>query len=193
MAIIRKSYDNSKRFIGLLTNAEIEHAEELLKELEINIPSIETTLQNKHGNGLDYKYYLGEYLAKYIDQESIKDRERLYFWREIEEFASLNNNPKSESNQRHFYEYCYIIFSFGYKIAHSLTYRQWNDILARKRIRQDVRIFNWFEIKNEEKANLYWRNFLPTLNEFLSKKDTSVFSIDELYQIYESILIIARV
>jgi len=192
MAIIRKGYDNTKTYIGLLSDDEIEKADLLLSELVEKIPKIEEELKKKYGMTLDYKYYLGEHLAKYIQEKRIKERERLYFWREIEEFASKNHNPNSESDQRHFYEYCYLIYSVGYNLAHALTYRQWNDILARKRIRSDTRIFQWFHYKQQNNEKLYWRDFLPVLNGYLLNKDTTVFSDDEIYDVYNKLNYIAK-
>jgi len=189
MAIIRKR-NNIKKYIGLLTPEEIKKSNEMLEILQSEIPKIESELSDRYQNTLEYKYYLGEYLSNFIGKSNIKPKERLYFWKMIEEFASENNNPKSETNQRHFYEYCYRIFSFGYETAFSLSYREWNDLLARKKILQDVRIIKWFKLRNKEKARFSWRNFLPTLNKYLEKKDTMIFTDEELFTIYEKIAFI---
>jgi len=174
-----------------MSDEEMEHADVLLEKLINEIPQVESSLQRKYNNSLDYKYYLGKHLHDYITSEGIKERERLYFWREIEDFASTNDNPNSESDQRHFYEYCYTIYTFGYDIAHALTYREWNDILARKKIRQDERIFKWFLDKKTNHESLNWRSLLPTLNSYLTKTDTSVFSDQELFAMYDKLHLIA--
>lgn len=190
--IINTSEDNYKVYNGLLSQKEIEEAENLLSHLLERIPIIEDNLKIQYNDTLDYKYYMGKELSHFIDTEKIPDRERIYFWNEIDTFVS-KNHPKNRSEKRNFYEYCYLIYTFGFDIAHSLTWRQWNDILDRKKIRADNRIFFWInQKKSNKRLSRYWRDFVITLNMYIEKKDTSVFTDEELFAIYDSLLNIAE-
>ena len=96
-------------------------------------------------------------------------------------------NEGKNATTRSFYEQCYILSQANKKVVQKLSWRQWQDILDRVGNREDPRIFNWIEQKPEKIREDDWREFEKALHLYLKSKDTSVFSDDELFNIYNSI------
>jgi hypothetical protein len=176
--------NNEKYYKGLLTTSEMVEVDNLLEKLIVELPKVENDLLLKHGNTINYKYYLGEYLNQYIVVNEIYHRERLAFWEQIDDFVS-REHPSNRSKQRNYYEYCYLIYNIKKDISLNLSWRQWNDILDRKTIREDNRIFNWLAIKcKDPKFSRNWRLFVKKFNKYLTRnrlKDTSILELNEFY------------
>ena len=77
-------------------------------------------------------------------------------------------------------------------IVEKLSWRQWQDLLDRVANREDERIFNWIGIHEPKIKESEWRSFEKALNLFLKGKDTSVFEDEELFEVYEMILLMAQ-
>lgn len=72
-----------------------------------------------------------------------------------------------------------------------LTWRQWQDILDRVGNREDERIFQWLKQLTEKIREDDWREFEKALHLYLKDKDTSVFDTEELFAIYDSIMLMS--
>lgn len=174
-----------------LTSSEKMAYDNLLIELKECIPKVEEGLKNEYENSLKYKYFLGKYLSNLLEKYNINYSERRLFWDEIKDFASKDIRKRDEgtiSKTRSFYEQCYILSQHDIKIAEKLSWRQWQDILDRVSIREDNRVFKWIGKRTEKIRQDDWREFLKALHLYLKRKDTSVFSDDELFEIYDSLL-----
>lgn len=84
-----------------------------------------------------------------------------------------------------------IDIAFLEDVVKKLSWRQWQDILDRVANREDQRIFEWIRKKNDKIREDDWREFEKGLYLFLKSKDTSVFSDEELFNIYDSIYAMA--
>lgn len=176
---------------GLLTAKEIATIDDILNALKTEIPQIESDLEEAYGKGVLYKYYLGKFLGELLNKYDIPFSERRRFWDEIKTFATKENRIRDEganSITRSFYEQCYVLSQFDIEIVEKLSWRQWQDILDRVGNREDERIFEWIRQKDEKIREDDWREFEKGLHLFLKDKDTSVFSDEELFAIYDSIL-----
>lgn len=176
---------------GLLSSKEIATIDDILTVLKKEIPQIEADLEATHGKNVLYKYYLGKFLGELLTKYKISAYERRKFWNEIKTFATKENRIRNEganAETRSFYGQCFKLSQFDQEIVEKLSWRQWQDILDRVGNREDERIFEWIRNKKEKIREDDWREFEKGLNLYLKNKDTSVFTDEELYEIYESIL-----
>ena len=133
-------------------------------------------------------------MGELLDEYDVQEKERVYFWNEIKNFASEKKRKRSEGNEsktRKFYEQCYQLSLLNQVVVEKLSWRQWQDILDRTTNREDKRIFNWIEIHEPKITEKEWRSFEKALNLFLKSKDTTVFETSELYEVYEMLLVMA--
>lgn len=187
------SLDKDGRIVykGLLTSKEIATIEEILNALKTEIPQIEADLTEKYGKTVLYRYYLGKFLGELLEKYNIPFSERRKFWDEIKNFATHEKRSRKEGTDavtRSFYEQCYILSKQDLDVVQKLSTRQWQDLLDRVGNREDERIFIWIKNRVKKIREDDWREFEKGLHLYLKSKDTSVFSDDELFEIYEAIL-----
>lgn len=171
-----------RQYRGMLTQKERDEADKRLTDLKKIIPDFEGQLFKKYGkkNNL-YRYELGLKLIEFIKKHNVSTKERQYYWEDLREYASREENQtKDRSNKRQDYEYCYQLALLDRKTVIKLSWRQWQDILDRKTIRDDKRIFVWlnkidFKIKED-----VWRDFTKALNLYFMNIDTSVYDENEM-------------
>lgn len=193
--LVEMDEQGRKIYRGFLSSKETEKADLLLGFLQDEIPSLGKTLNELYGDTVLYKYYLGKRLGELLEEYKISERDRLYFWNEIKNFASDKERSRVEgknSKTRKFYEQCYALSSIDLDIVKKLSWRQWQDLLDRVANREDERLYRWIGIHEPKIKENEWRSFEKALNLFLKNKDTSVFEDDELFELYEMILIMAQ-
>lgn len=177
-------------YIGMLSSQEKAEIDEVITTLKTEIPAIETELQEKYGNGVLYKYYLGHVLGDLLSRFKITFSQRARFWKEIKYLASSENRKRDEgknSSRRCFYEQCYVLSMQPLDTVNRLTWRQWQDLLDRDSNREDERIFKWIGSTEYKIREAEWREFEKGLHLYLKSRDTSVFTDEELFEIYNSI------
>lgn len=176
---------------GLLSSKEKATIDEILDALKKEIPQIESDLNDRYGKSVLYKYNLGKFLAEQLEKYNISIAERRKFWDEIKTFATNEKRVRNEganAETRSFYGQCYNLAQLDENTVVKLSWRQWQDIFDRVGNREDKRIFQWIRRLSEKIREDDWREFEKGLHLYLKKKDTSVFSDDELFEIYDSIL-----
>lgn len=175
---------------GLLSSQEKATVDEILNALKSEIPEIETDLEGMYGKSVLYKYNLGLFLSDLLNKYDISISERRKFWDEIKTFATKESRKRDDgknSKTRSFYEQCFVLSQYNLEVVQKLSWRQWQDILDRVGNREDPRIFNWIEKKSEKIREDDWREFEKALHLYLKSKDTSVFSDDEIFEIYNGL------
>lgn len=193
--IVRLDAEGHLLYEGLLSSQEIATIDEILNALKEEIPQIEADLEETYGKSVLYKYNLGKILGELLTKYDISFSERRKFWDEIKNFATKENRKRNEGTNaetRSFYGQCYRLSQYDQDIVEKLSWRQWQDILDRVGNREDERIFEWIRHKSEKIREDDWREFEKGLHLYLKKKDTSVFTDKELFEIYESILEMAK-
>ena len=181
-------------YIGMLSYHEKVAIDEIIATIQEEIPTIESELAEKYGKGVLYKYYLGKVLGEQLTRFNIKYSERPRFWKEIKHLASNENRKRDEgknSSRRCFYEQCYVLSQQPLNTVNRLTWRQWQDLLDRDGNREDERIFKWLGSSEEKIREDDWREFEKALHLYLKDKDTSVFDDEELFAIYDSIMLMS--
>ena len=179
---------------GLLSSQERATVDEILNALKVEIPQIETDLEDVYGKTVLYKYHLGKFLGGLLGKYDVSIAERRRFWDEIKTFATKEERKRNEGTKavtRSFYEQCFVLSQYDLEVVKKLSWRQWQDILDRVANREDQRIFEWIRKKSDKIREDDWREFEKGLHLFLKSKDTSVFSDDELFNIYNSIYAMA--
>ena len=192
------SLDSEGRLVydGLLSSTEKATVDDILNALKTEIPQIEEDLENEYGQDVWYKYHLGVFLGNLLEKHEITIAERRKFWDEIKIFATQKERKRDEGTSsvtRSFYQQCYILSQQERDVVEKLTWRQWQDILDRVGNREDERIFQWVKKVPEKIREDDWREFEKALHLYLKGKDTSVFSLDELFEVYDSIMQMCRI
>lgn len=196
MAILVELDDQGRKiYRGFLSNEQTKQADLLLGYLKDEIPNMGKTLSESYGDGVLYKYFLGKRLGELLVEYEVSEKERLYFWNEIKNFAEDKERKRDDggdSKTRKFYEQCFQLSRLDQKIVEKLSWRQWQDLLDRTANREDERLFDWIGVHEPKIKETEWRTFEKALNLFLKNKDTSVFSEQELFDIYEMILLMGQ-
>ena len=190
------SLDAEGRLIyeGLLSSQEKATVDEILNALKTEIPQIEADLKATYGQSVWYKYHLGLFLGALLEKYEITIAERRKFWDEIKDFATETERKRNEGTNavtRSFYQQCFILSQQSKDVVEKLTWRQWQDILDRVGNREDPRIFEWIKNYPGKIREDDWREFEKALNLYLKDKDTSVFEDEELFDIYDSIMLMS--
>lgn len=194
MAHIVRLVDGHMVYDGLLSSQEKASIDDILHALQEEIPIIEADMEAEYGQGVWYKYNLGLFLGSLLEKYEISISERRRFWDEIKHFATKEERKRDEganSVTRSFYQQCYILSQQDKEVVEKLTWRQWQDILDRVGNREDERIFQWLKSFTKKIREDDWREFEKALNLYLKGKDTSVFETDELFAIYDSIMLMS--
>lgn len=194
MGHIVKLVDGHMVYDGLLSSKEKASIDDILHALQEEIPTIEADMKAEYGQGVWYKYNLGLFLGSLLEKYEISVSERRRFWDEIKHFATKEDRKRDEdanSVTRSFYQQCYILSQQDKDVVEKLTWRQWQDILDRVGNREDERIFQWLKRFTKKIREDDWREFEKALNLYLKGKDTSVFETEELFEIYDSIMLMS--
>lgn len=194
MSHIVKLVDGHMVYDGLLSSEEKASIDDILHALQEEIPTIEADMKAEYGQGVWYKYNLGLFLGSLLEKYEISVSERRRFWDEIKHFATKEERKRGEganSVTRSFYQQCYILSQQDKDVVEKLTWRQWQDILDRVGNREDERIFQWLKRFTKKIREDDWREFEKALNLYLKGKDTSVFETEELFEIYDSIMLMS--
>lgn len=193
--IISIDKDGHLVYEGMLSSKEKASVDEILKTLKIEIPDVENNLNKKYGKGVLYKYNLGAFLGLLLDKYNISFAERRKFWDEIKYLASSDFRMRDEgknSATRSFYQQCYELSKLDLTTVEKLSWRQWQSLFDRVDVRSDERIFKWIKEYPNKITELEWRSFQKALHLYLKNKDTTVFPDDELFDLYNSIMMMCQ-
>ncbi len=176
----------------MLTQKERDEADERLDELKKKIPKLEELLHKKYGKKSNlYRYELGIELIEFIEKHKVSTKERQYYWEDLSEYASREKfKTKDRSSKRQDYEYCYQLALLEKDTVLKLSWRQWQDILDRKNIREDKRIFTWLNKIEFKMKEQIWRDFTKTLNLYFKNVDTTVYEDEEILTDFDQLYVI---
>lgn len=137
-------------------------------------------------------YELGLELAKICRKWSIKShRERRWLWEAIENIHATERikRVRRERTRLHF-EYCYRLARFPRELALRLNWSEWVYFFDSPTVREETRVDKWLSQKATRSRNIdrtFFRRFAQNLNKRIKGKDTSVFTDDELFQLYTQV------
>lgn len=171
-----------------------------MKEIEKDLENSGClALKGKKGKVLKLWHELGKRLGFIMDTSIVPAEDREFVWRAIYDHAGeLAPGPISKRVLRNpetsHFSYCYKLARFPWEFVESAgDWTSWSEFFDRSETKNDARIINWLGTKAKEIKKTGWQNWLRPLtkkihNEF-EKKDTTVFSDDELFKILEKLLL----
>ena len=122
--LVEKDENGRKVYRGFLSSEETRQADLLLGYLQDEIPNIANQLNEKYEDGVLYKYFLGKRLGELLDEYNISDKDRVYFWNEIKNFAADKDRRRDdggEAKTRKFYEQCFQLSQIDQNIVEKMT------------------------------------------------------------------------
>ena len=189
----------------LVTNEEKKKAERFDQYLKDKIKEIEKEmkdkklllLKGKKGEVHKLWYEVGKSLEFVMDTSLVSADEREYVWRAIyDHVRELHNREipervKRDPSTSHF-SYCYKLSRFPWNfVAMVGDWTSWSEFFDRRETKNDPRIIEWLG-KKAKKNNISGRqNWLRPLTKAIhrgfKKRDTTIFSRDELYKRLDNI------
>lgn len=210
MAIIVKKDSGGEPEIKSLSfpapPSERELAHELDLLLQRRIPEIENELIEKgllrsdmpdeatpiRGGNIALWWTLGALLKPIVEDERlVKPKERRFLWEAIQMYATARIKRKNRGPSRVHWDYCYRLSRFPWQFASRLNWDDWVFFIDSKSLRQEPRINAWMQLRMKQVTGLgrkEFRTLARELNSIFKGKDTSVFSDEELFKIYDKTL-----
>jgi len=188
---------------GVVTEEEKEKAEALDRFLAIEMRKIKLVLDKAglielkgKAGVVKFWYGLGQQLVRLIENRRVEPKDRKYLWRAIydkapELFTESTADLPSERIE-HFIETATKIGKLPWGVVKPVNWTGWSDFCDIRVIREDERLWNWLVIKTKAKsasAQQDWiRALIREISNTLGKRDTSVYSNDEITAELEKIL-----
>jgi len=179
---------------------EKEKALKLHKCLETLIPKIEKKFEkevydkektrkrkSRINNRLVYKLGVGIKQA-ICDEYLVPEDEIEWVFIAIREIYSKRNVFLQRSKRRDDFRYIFEAAKLPYKFFDKITWDGWRRLMDSPNVRSEKRFITWLERKYDKTKEIkrgFIRKFLKRLNALLKNKDTSVFTDEELFEIYE--------
>lgn len=201
MAVIIKMIGDKPVYNKIdLTPEEKERALQLHKCLEALIPKIEKkfekevcgkekdkTRKSRISNKLIYK--LGQEIKEAIcDEHLVSEDEIEWLFEAIREIYSKKDVFLRRGKRRDDFRYIFEAARLPYKFFNKITWDGWRRLMDSPNVRGEKRFIAWLEGKYNKTKEIkrgFIREFLKRLNAFLKNKDTSVFTNEEMFKIYE--------
>lgn len=193
--VVNKNKEGQMAYRGFLTSKEIRNADAMLEALKKEIPAKEDELSKKYKEKSLMCYHLGKYLDRLLKRYDIPPSERRYFWKEINQFATRKQRTRGTSTEcpkMVFYEYCYSLSRFDIDVVKRLNYTQWRYVLEKNMGNEERHIVMWLKRRKGKIVTDDWREFSKGLTRFLKTRDMSVFTDDEVMEIYDSVFAMMR-
>jgi hypothetical protein len=184
----------------LLTGELREQAERLDEFLSNKVSEIEKEMEStgflklkgKKGEVIKLWYEVGKRLDFVTDTSMVAAEDREFVWRAIYDYAgALAPGPLTERVRRdpetsHF-SYCYKLSRFPWEFVQMAgDWTSWSEFFDRKETKNDPRIIEWLGKKAKESNVSARQNWLRPLTKEIHKefenRDTTVFSVEELYE-----------
>ena len=184
----------------LVTDDEKKKAEqfdmflsEKMKEIEKEMIDTKLlALKGKRGKVHILWYEVGKRLKFVMDTTIVAAEDREFVWRAIYDHAGklapglLTERVRRDPETSHF-SYCYKLSIFPWEFVEMAgDWTSWSEFFDRKETKNDPRIIEWLGKKVKENNVSGRQNWLRPLTKEIhkqfDKKDTTVFSIEELYQ-----------
>jgi hypothetical protein len=184
----------------LLTGELREQAERLDEFLSNKVSEIEKEMEStgflklkgKKGEVIKLWYEVGKRLNFVTNTSMVAAEDREFVWRAIYDYAgALAPGPLTERVRRdpetsHF-SYCYKLSRFPWEFVQMAgDWTSWSEFFDRKETKNDPRIIEWLGKKAKESNVSARQNWLRPLTKVIHKefenRDTTVFSVEELYE-----------
>ncbi len=137
---------------------------------------------------VEIAYRIGKKLAQIVDNTNlVSPNERQWAWKALREIYFKKNIFKNRGRTRDDLEYFYKASKYPLSFIKSITWDGWNRFLDYPSIRQDERFEKWFRAKAQKIGKIkrgFLRRFTKQLYFLIKNKDTTIFSDEEVFEIY---------
>ncbi|MBT9132490.1 MAG: hypothetical protein DDT32_01199 [Syntrophomonadaceae bacterium] len=184
----------------LLTGELRDQAERLDEFLSKKVSEIEEEmksagflkLKGKKGEVIKLWYEVGKQLDFVTDTSLVAAEDREFVWRAIYDHAGelvpgrLTERVRRDPETSHF-SYCHKLSRFPWKFVDMAgDWTSWSEFFDRKETKNDPRVIEWLGKKAKESNVSARQNWLRPLTKAIhrefEKRDTTVFSVEELYE-----------
>lgn len=184
MAILFVDENGKREYMGLINEEEKRKADQLQQYLSQRIPALEEELDKKYGrHSIEFKYNFGKELRYIIKKYDIKEQDKDYLWKQIKYLSATEiSQRKDRSKDRTNYKYWFQLAEYDFNTVKKLNWSEWLNFLDSVNIRREERSLKWLIEKLEKnKVNReFFRTLIMAMNEAINKKDTSMYTYDEL-------------
>ena len=167
----------------------LELIPQIEKDLEKEVSRKESPQKRKKRIKNKSIFKLGKKLRKSINEELCVPEEEIdWIFKAIREIYSTGDVFLKRGNKRDDFRYIFEAARLPYDFFEKITWDGWRRLMDSPNIRRDKRFSLWLERKygkNEQVKKGFVRKFVKELNRLLKNKDTSVFTDDEIFEIYE--------
>lgn len=133
-------------------------------------------------------FTLGVELKNILQKNKLlNSKEYLWAIQAIEMYASEKILRKNRGPSRNHFDYCIRIAQFPWKYVKELNWSDWTAFFDLKSLRHEKRVDQWLTRKIEKISKLgrqTFRLFAKELNKEFKDIDTSIYSDEELFSIY---------
>jgi hypothetical protein len=183
----------------LVTDDEKKKAEQLDAVLIERMKKIEhemkdnglLVLKGKRGKVHKLWYEVGKRLDFVMDTSIVAAEDREFVWRALYDHAAklapgpLSERVKRDPETSHF-SYCYKLSRFPWQFVDMAgDWTSWSEFFDRKETKNDYRIIEWLGNKarndNVSSRQNWLRPLTKAIHREFERKDTTVFSTEELY------------
>lgn len=187
-------YKKNDLYDGTASYNNVMYTEQELEKLKSEVYDFEKKLSKKYQPyNSEYSYELGLYLSSKLSEYSFVEGERHKFWNMLREYVNEKDKRKVfQSNQREPYEYCYMLSKLDKNLVTKFSRSRWDHLFDCVTAREDSRLYKWLLELNNEKfisSSEYWRAFVKGLNIYFKNLDTSIFNEEEIFKIYEEVML----
>jgi hypothetical protein len=192
----------TKRLLTGELRKQAERFDEFLSkkvsEIEKEMKSIGfLKLKGKKGEVVKLWYEVGKRLDFVTDTSMVAAEDREFVWRAIYDYAgalapgSLTERVRRDPETSHF-SYCYKLSRFPWEFVDMVgDWTSWSEFFDRKETKNDPRIIEWLGKKAKESNVSARENWLRPLTKEIHRefenRDTTVFSVEELYEMLDKI------
>lgn len=171
-----------------------------MKEIEEEMKTTELLkLKGKKGEVIKLWYELGKRLGFVMDTAIVPTEDKEFVWRALYDHAGslapgrITKRAERDPETSHF-SYCYMLSKFPWEFVETAgDWTSWSEFFDRKETKNDHRIIEWLGKKAEESSFKSRQNWLRPLTKAIhkqfEKKDTTVFTNEELFEILEKIFL----
>lgn len=183
-------YKKSGGYDGFQTYGDIKYSEEQYELMKEEFYQFECALEKKYKPySSEYCYELGLYLCQKLEEYRIVESTRYEFWETLRKYVNTKNPTKVITDLRDPYEYCYMMSKINRDLIVKYPRTRWDHLFDCVTAREDKRLYDWLLNREYIEKNECWQGFIKALKVYFKGIDTSIYSNEEIFELYDQILL----
>jgi len=182
-------YKKNGGYDGVQVYGDIKYSEEQYEKMKEEFYQFECALEKKYKPySSEYCYEMGLYLSQKLEQYRVVESSRYKFWESLRNYVNTKNPTKVITELRDPYEYCYMLSKMDRDLVIKYPRSRWDHLFDCVTAREDSRLYEWLLDRDTIDNNDCWQGFIKALKVYFKGIDTSIYSKEEMYDLYDSIL-----